>query len=115
MAKTKFVTVRKLVERICNSECDLDYVIGFTLDTPEIIDGGREPSGWFGVTVSSLFDGVNFIIGYYGGGIEVCVSKEWDIDDVIRSFINFMKDDGVKDANENSLVCVDADEFDNAF
>ena len=48
MARTKFVTVRELVERICNNECDTDYVIGFTLDTPEVIESGREPSGWFG-------------------------------------------------------------------
>ena len=115
MTRCKFVTVRELVERICHDDCDIGYVIGFTLDRPEDIDNGREPSGWFGVMLTNLFDAVGFVIGYFCRGIVMHNAVWYDAEENVQLFIDFLKSEGKKDANENTLICVDADEFDNAF
>lgn len=107
----KFVTIKELAERICK-ENPLDHIIGFTFDQPEDVEMNGEPTGWYGITMSSMFDGESIVIGYWGGGI--CAARNiWrDVSEAIDFIIEFYKSECHSIVDENTQICVDANEFD---
>lgn len=112
MTNVKFVTIKELANRICKA--NFNRQIGFTFDSKEDIDNGIEPTGWYGIIMSNLFDGESCIIGYYGDGITMAQQTWGEEDEVINFIITFFESEGVNFPDENTLVCVDANEFDNA-
>lgn len=59
----------KTIEEMAQMAVD-GKTVDFTFDTPEDLDGGFEPSGWFGLKLTNDFDGTSLVVGYYGGGVE---------------------------------------------
>ena len=112
MTNVKFVTIEELANRIY--EANFNKQIGFTFDSKEDIDYGIEPTGWYGIMMSNLFDGKSCIIGYYGDGIIMAQHIWWHKDEVIDFIITFFKSEGVNFPDKNTLVCVDVSEFDDA-
>ena len=113
MTNVKFVTIKELANRIC--EANFNRQIGFTFDSKEDIDNGTEPTGWYGIMMSNLFDGESCIIGYYGDGIIMAKQTWGQEDEVINFIITFFESEGVINIlDDDTLVCVDANEFDNA-
>ena len=111
ITKYKFVKVKELIHKVCDYESPEYPNIGFTFDTPEDLVNGGEPEGWYGVALSPMFDGVTFVIGYWGGGI-ITSRNEWDENECVEDFIRFMWNEQNRIADENTLICVDADEYD---
>ena len=109
----KFVTVKDLIHSVCDKWSPNYPVIGFTFDTPEDLGVFDEPESWYGVGLTSVFDGVTFVIGYWGGGIMVAL-PEWDEEDCVKAFIRFMKTENNRTIDENTLICVDAKEYEDA-
>ena len=58
----------KTIEEMAQMAVD-GKTVDFTFDTPEDLDGGFEPSDWFGLKLTNDFDGTSLVVGYYGGGI----------------------------------------------
>ena len=111
--KFKFVTVKQLAKKICNIDYPLEQIIGFTFNQPEELCEGDEPTGWYGITRSLMFNGETILIGYFGSGILVAQNTWGEINNTIEVIVNFLKDEGnMENANEDTWICVDANEFD---
>ena len=110
ITKYKFVKVKELIHKVCDYESPEYPNIGFTFDTPEDLVMRGEPMGWYGVALSPMFDGVTFVIGYWGGGIIVS-RNEWDEKECVEDFIRFMWNEQNRIVDEDTLICVDADEY----
>lgn len=102
----KFVKVKDLVKAV-----EEGYEVGFTFDTTDeaIALGANdfEPSGWHGIKTVTEFDYEQYVIGYYGGGIErVC---NFDEGNLVDFFIAYYDDQSTNDrATEDTLVCVES-------
>ena len=97
-----FMTVEELANTL---EEKVGREIGFTFDTPEYLDDGEEPSGWYGASIVENFCGKSVIFGYYGGGILTgCNLGDEETIDVLTRF--FTGENGWK-FTKDSYVCVD--------
>lgn len=102
----KFVKVRDLIKAVEDGN-----EVGFTFDTiEEVIAQGIDtftPTGWYGIKKVSMFDYDQYVIGYYGGGIERVYNC--DEGDLTYFFIEYYDDWSTNDRpTEDTLVCVEA-------
>lgn len=77
----KLVTAKEAVDIMFGS-CFVNQALNFTFDQ----DLEREPSDWFGMKLTELFDESEkvFTIGYYGGGCTECYDIFGLCDDTIH-------------------------------
>ena len=116
----KFLTVSELAEMLLVAPIDTQF--DFTFDTPESVEQYGEPTGWYGVKLTRIFDEHNGVLcfGYYGGGCTRCVDIEWiegsDIEpskvDIIRSqLLEWIYEIGEGDMTDEGVsLCVEVDE-----
>jgi hypothetical protein len=78
----KFITVEELAHAIANAPMNTEF--NFTFDNAESVAVEGEPTGWYGVKVTKIFDeecGV-LCFGYYGGGCTQCADMYMISEDV---------------------------------
>lgn len=76
--KYVFLTAEELAHKLIFGE---KKSYNFTFDDAESIASGYEPTGWFGIKLMQLFDGLFsncLAIGYWGGGDLKVYNLEWD-------------------------------------
>lgn len=114
MNEFKFVTIKELAERLVDAS--YNKIIGFTFDEDQSIS---EPTGWYGVTKTYMFDGEALLFGYWGGGVLRVANVNEDAEDLevyieaIWSFYEAENGTGWdrSEVNENTILCVDTREF----
>ena len=102
-----FITVDQLADLVDRTFREF----GFTDDAP--IDGvmEREPSGWYGVCLSGIYDGQTLVFGYYGGGAIGFINLQQDDISTSEAIIGFFSRDLDRKIDHNTLVCVDAVDY----
>lgn len=119
----KWITVKEIVELVLSDKFENSGSLDFTLDSYEWNhdDPNFEPTGWYGIARTKLFDGDAVVIGYHGGGIEMVVNclhlKDYiqeTFEDVLITFLAFLNGessdyiDGKNcDYTETSMICID--------
>lgn len=108
----RFIKIKDLIKAIENGESE----VGFTFDTIEDATSygidDFEPTGWYGIKKVKLFDFDQWVIGYYGGGIE-CVLFDYEYESPTEFFINFYAQEFGGVITEDTLVCVEPLQFEN--
>ena len=104
MESYMFVTPRELAERLYNGQ--FNHSIDFTNDDEEDILVNGEPTGWYGIQISNLYDGDCLLIGFYGAGIIYSRNLNADnsidqIEDAIQKFWN------IEFGREAKRICVE--------
>ena len=84
--------------------------IGFTSDTKEdVMENDIEPSGWYGIALTDMFDGESVLFGYYGAGIiRYYQIPYYTIESAI---IKFFRDEFYMEIDENYELCIDAEDW----
>ena len=84
--------------------------IGFTNDTEEDMLVNGEPTGWYGIQISDLYDGDCLLIGYYGAGIVYSQNLNMDIsvDNIVSAIQEFWNNEFGRKADQ---ICVDKKEY----
>lgn len=80
--------------------------IDFTFDTPDDVTEGFEPSGWFGVKITTLFDEKFGLLcfGYYGGG-GLRIEEIYDRKEIANILQRFCDDEACTNVKQ---LCVSA-------
>ena len=113
----RFVTIEELAKRLMEAKDGYDKMIGFTFDNDESI---KEPTGWYGVMRTYMFDGEALLFGYFGAGIlrvENINEEEDDVEAYIRAIWSFYRVEigGCEfpsEPDKSTILCVDSKEFD---
>lgn len=111
-----FPTVKELAEYLNNHK---GKEIGFTSDTAmDVLIEDTEPSGWYGVTFTSIFDSGVIAFGYYGTGIDAIYNPVLDEEifdsitkGIVFAIIDYFKKTFDMDINEDYKVCVSAEDL----
>lgn len=86
--------------------------IGFTLDTLDDVTGDNwEPTEWYGVVLTEMFDAWSLIIGEYAIGILWHDPIENDGISIEQSLIAFIKDEQNITVDEDYQLAIDFDEW----
>lgn len=108
MESYMFVTPKELAQKLHNGKYNCS--IGFTNDTEEdaLING--EPTGWYGIMISNMYDGDCLLIGYYGAGIVYSQNLNMDIsvDNIVSAIQEFLNNEFGRKADQ---ICVDKKEY----
>lgn len=85
----------------------LNTSVDFTFDTPEEENEAFEPSGWFGVKRTMLFDeDGTLVIGYYGGGC-LCIETLYNTEPMENQIEKILQRFCDKYENRNvTMLCV---------
>lgn len=114
----KFITIKKLAKRLMKAS--FNKSIGFTFDDDINI---TEPTGWYGVVKTNMYDGEALLFGYFGGGVLTAFNlsdEEYTIETFIKAICAFYVAEkgnyhnNKKTPNKNTILCVDIEEYKNA-
>lgn len=120
----KFLTVSELTDALLAAPMGTTF--DFTFDTPESVEQYGEPTGWYGVKLTKVFDENHGVLcfGFYGGGCTRCVDIGWleggsyntSKAELIKSqLLEWIYEIGEGDMTDDGVsLCVDVDE-DNYF
>ena len=104
-----FVTIKEFAKIL---EANPEKKIGFTDDSNDDGDTDFEPTGWYGMMYTNMFDGDTLLMGYYGSGVIDSNCSYLYEDESCESSIYAMLEDMIR-RNIGELcevVCIDIDD-----
>lgn len=121
MSKYEFMYPAEMIDEILNGLKNKKKIeFDFTSDYEELWDGCDpneiDPSGWYGVRVSEVFDGLSLICGYYGGGIDFAINideYEGYEEEIKTDFCNHLYDLDDFKHSKGAKICVERMDEDN--
>lgn len=117
----KFISIYELKEWLINRQ-EHGNGIGFTFDIPTHVTGlSWEPTGWYGIYWSTMFDEYSLLVGYYGSGVLDCIPS-FDIEEdmvgsIYKSFLSVASGECdyweyAKISMNDKVLCVLVEEWD---
>lgn len=108
--KYDFVTITELANIIKENNY-AEKTIDFTGDIEEDIRDGEEPTGWYGLKVSHMFDGHSLLVGYYGDGVFDFVDRLKDMSDehLAITLARIFSEEFSSKYTPDSKICIDTE------
>lgn len=105
-----FVTIKEFAKIL---EENPEKEIGFTDDSNDDGDEDFEPTGWYGMMYTGMFDGDTLLMGYYGGGVvDFCSSSNYEYENYEYNICAMLEDIIHKNIGELcEVVCIDLDDL----